>query len=94
MARKLRSIPLDKVLDYCLESENSDCDSCVEGLSSDEEDELDNLMLGDGTDVNKWYVFLQILSIKLFVYILIVIFFKLQLISCLLIGLSSCTALF
>ena len=42
-----RSYTLQQAIDYCLETDGSDVDSCCGGLSSDEEDLLDNEFLSD-----------------------------------------------
>ena len=40
-----RSYTLQEALDYCLETDQSDIDSCCGGLSSDEEELIDNEQL-------------------------------------------------
>lgn len=40
-----RSCTLKEAIDYCLDTDGSDIDSCCGGLSSDEEELLDNEQL-------------------------------------------------
>ena len=47
MAKRMNSIPLHEVIDYCLQDDYGDEDSSVGGLSSDEEDDLDQQLLGN-----------------------------------------------
>ena len=45
MAKRLKAISLAEAVNYCLQSDANDLDSSVGGLSSDEEEKVDNLLL-------------------------------------------------
>ena len=55
---KSRNISLADAVNYMLESDDSDIDSSQGGLSSDEEEKLDDILLGFGSDYDERYVFL------------------------------------
>ena len=44
MARRPSTISSKEAIDFCLESDGSDLDSSIGGLSSDEEEEVDNML--------------------------------------------------
>ena len=45
MAKRLKAIFLAEVVNYCLQSDDRDLDSSDGGLSSDEEEKVDNSLL-------------------------------------------------
>ena len=45
MAKGLKTISLAEAVNYCPQDDDSDLDSSVGGLSSDEEEKVDNLLL-------------------------------------------------
>lgn len=47
-SRNSKSIPLQQALDFLLESDDNDLDSSTGGMSSGEEEELDELLTGGG----------------------------------------------
>lgn len=53
-AGRSSKISLDDAVNYMLESDCSDIDSSQGGLSSDEEEKLDDQLLGIGSDWEDW----------------------------------------
>ena len=54
MAKRLKAMSLAEAVNSCLQSNDSDLDSSVGGLSSDEEEKVDNLLLENySTDSNR-----------------------------------------
>lgn len=45
MVSSTKNISLDSAIEYCINSDDSDIDSSIGGLTSDEEEEIDNLLL-------------------------------------------------
>jgi len=50
MATSRKKISLESAIEFCLNSDDSDVDSSVGGFSSDEQEELDNLLLNQDYD--------------------------------------------
>ena len=55
MAKQVKPISLQDALDYCLQSDESDIDSSVEGLSSAEEDEINDLLTHQHSSCSERY---------------------------------------
>ena len=53
-AAKSSKISLEDAVNYMLESDGSDIDSSHGGISSDEEERLDDQLLGVGSDWEDW----------------------------------------
>ena len=54
MVKRLKAIFLAEAVNYCLQSNDSDLDSSVGGLSNDQEEKVDNLLLENySTDSNR-----------------------------------------
>ena len=51
-----KKISLDDAVQFVLDSDESDVDSCNDGLSSDEEEAIDNALLGFDTFVERYDV--------------------------------------
>ena len=69
MVKRLKAISLAEAVNYCLQNDDSDLDSSVGGLSSDEEGKVDNLLLKNySTDSNRLVLVIvfQIFSFYLF----------------------------
>ena len=45
MGKRLKVISLAELVNFCLQSDDSDLDSSVGGWSSDDEEKVDNLLL-------------------------------------------------
>ena len=69
MAKRLKTISLAEVVNHCLQSHDSDLDYSVGGLSCDEEEKVDNLLLEKySTDSNRsvLVILFKILTFYLF----------------------------
>ena len=49
-----RKVSLEDAINFMLNSDDSDIDSCHGGMESDEEEILDDEFCGDDSDVDEW----------------------------------------
>ena len=70
MAKRLKAISLAEAVNYCLQSYDSDLDSSVGGLSRDEEEKVDNLLLENYSTDSKRLVLIILFKIFSFLPLL------------------------